>query len=205
MRNCSVVADSLQPHGLWPTRLFCRWNFSGMNTGVGCHFLLQFISSVYAYFQAIAWFQLLSSCSFILIKITLTKPTTFKTLVCIKKKKTSIVNDFKTMCVWFFFFFLIHNALWVIHRKTFARKGVKMEMKESRSYIKWHIRRCRYGLALKSIAGKQSSLPDVTKAYLWFARSGRIYSQVGKFHRRVFVLFFKMITEEHLGLPIILG
>ena len=38
---CSVVSDSLQPHGLQPARLLCLRNFSGKNTGVGCHFLLQ--------------------------------------------------------------------------------------------------------------------------------------------------------------------
>ena len=38
---CSVMPDSLQHHGLWPTRLFCPWNSPGDNTGVGCHFLLQ--------------------------------------------------------------------------------------------------------------------------------------------------------------------
>ena len=37
----SVVYDSLQPHGLQPTRLLCPRNFPGKNTGVGCHFLLQ--------------------------------------------------------------------------------------------------------------------------------------------------------------------
>ena len=31
----------LWPHGLSPTRLLCPWDFSGKNTGVGCHFLLQ--------------------------------------------------------------------------------------------------------------------------------------------------------------------
>jgi len=41
MHVCSVVSDSLQPHGLQPTRLLCPWNFPGKNTGVGCHFLLQ--------------------------------------------------------------------------------------------------------------------------------------------------------------------
>ena len=35
------MSDSLQPHGLWPTRLFCPWDFPGKNTGVGCHFLLK--------------------------------------------------------------------------------------------------------------------------------------------------------------------
>ena len=36
-----AVSDSVQPHGLWPTRLPCPWNFSDKNTGVGCHALLQ--------------------------------------------------------------------------------------------------------------------------------------------------------------------
>ena len=36
----SVVSNSLRPHGLYPTRLLCPWNFSGKNTGVGCHSLL---------------------------------------------------------------------------------------------------------------------------------------------------------------------
>ena len=35
------VSDSLWPHGQQPTRLLCPWNFSGKNTGVGCHFLLR--------------------------------------------------------------------------------------------------------------------------------------------------------------------
>ena len=36
----SVVSDSLQPHGLYPTRLLHPWNFLGKSTGAGCHFLL---------------------------------------------------------------------------------------------------------------------------------------------------------------------
>ena len=35
------MSDSLQSHGLWPTRLLCRWNSPSKNTGVGCHSLLQ--------------------------------------------------------------------------------------------------------------------------------------------------------------------
>ena len=38
---CSVMSGSLQPHALWPTRLFYPWDFPGKNTGVDCHFLLQ--------------------------------------------------------------------------------------------------------------------------------------------------------------------
>ena len=39
--SCSVMPDSLRPHGLQPTRLLCPWDFPGKDTGVGCHFLLQ--------------------------------------------------------------------------------------------------------------------------------------------------------------------
>ena len=38
---CSIVSDSWWHFGLQPTRLLCPWYFSGKNTGVGCHFLLQ--------------------------------------------------------------------------------------------------------------------------------------------------------------------
>ena len=38
---CSVVSDSLRPHGLCSSRLLCPWDSPGKNTGVGCHFLLQ--------------------------------------------------------------------------------------------------------------------------------------------------------------------
>ena len=41
MLSRSGVPDSLRPHGLQPARLLCLWDFSGKNTGVGCHFLLQ--------------------------------------------------------------------------------------------------------------------------------------------------------------------
>ena len=36
----STCALTLQPCGLWSTRRLFPWSFSGMNTGVGCHFLL---------------------------------------------------------------------------------------------------------------------------------------------------------------------
>ena len=35
------MSDSLQPHGLQPTRLLCPWNFAGNNIGVDCEFLHQ--------------------------------------------------------------------------------------------------------------------------------------------------------------------
>ena len=39
--SLSVMSYSFQPHGLYPTRLLCPWDFPGKNPGVGCHFLLQ--------------------------------------------------------------------------------------------------------------------------------------------------------------------
>ena len=35
------MSSSLQPHGLQPARLLCKWDFPGKSTGVGCHFHLQ--------------------------------------------------------------------------------------------------------------------------------------------------------------------
>ena len=42
--SCCLVTNSLQPHGLLPTRLLCPHDFPDKNTGVGCRFLLQVIS-----------------------------------------------------------------------------------------------------------------------------------------------------------------
>ena len=35
------MSNSLQPHGLQPTRLLCPWNSPGKNTGVGSHSFLK--------------------------------------------------------------------------------------------------------------------------------------------------------------------
>ena len=35
VRVCSVMSDSLKPHGRQPTRLLCPWKFPGKRTGVG--------------------------------------------------------------------------------------------------------------------------------------------------------------------------
>ena len=37
----SVMSNTLWPHGLYPTRLLCPWDFPGKNTGVDYHFFLQ--------------------------------------------------------------------------------------------------------------------------------------------------------------------
>ena len=39
----SVVSDSVWPHRRQPTRLPHPWDSPGKNTGVGCHFLLQYM------------------------------------------------------------------------------------------------------------------------------------------------------------------
>ena len=39
--SCSVVSNSSQPHGQYPTTLLCPWDFPGKSTGVGYHILLQ--------------------------------------------------------------------------------------------------------------------------------------------------------------------
>ena len=38
--SCSVLSNSLQPHGLQPTRLLQPWDFPSKSTGAGCHCLL---------------------------------------------------------------------------------------------------------------------------------------------------------------------
>ena len=38
---CSVVSNSLRPHGLQPSRLLCPWDSPGKNTGEGWYFFLQ--------------------------------------------------------------------------------------------------------------------------------------------------------------------
>ena len=39
----SVMSDSVRPHRRQPTRLPHPWDSPGKNTGVGCHFLLQYM------------------------------------------------------------------------------------------------------------------------------------------------------------------
>ena len=41
MLSHSVMSNSLQPSGLQSTMILCPWDFSGKNSGVGCHFLFQ--------------------------------------------------------------------------------------------------------------------------------------------------------------------
>ena len=42
---CSVMSNSLRPHGLQPARFLCSWDFPGKNTGMDCHYLLHGNSS----------------------------------------------------------------------------------------------------------------------------------------------------------------
>ena len=41
LHTYSVVSNSFRPQGPLSTRLLYSWDFSGKNTGAGCHFLLQ--------------------------------------------------------------------------------------------------------------------------------------------------------------------
>ena len=34
--TCSVMSNSLWPHGLYPAKLLCPWGFPGKSTGLGC-------------------------------------------------------------------------------------------------------------------------------------------------------------------------
>ena len=61
---CSVGSDSLQPHGLQPSRLLCPWDFPSKNTGAGCHFHLQGI------FQTHGWNLCLLLCRWILYPLS---------------------------------------------------------------------------------------------------------------------------------------
>ena len=44
--SCLITKSCLtqQPHGLWPARLLCPWDFPGKNTAVGCCFLLHILT-----------------------------------------------------------------------------------------------------------------------------------------------------------------
>ena len=39
-QEAAIHTDSLQPHGLQPTRLLCPWDSPGKNIGGACHVLL---------------------------------------------------------------------------------------------------------------------------------------------------------------------
>ena len=56
----SVMSNSLWPHGPWPTRLLRPWDSPGKNTGVGCHFLLQWW--LWNSDIPIPWIWLISAC-----------------------------------------------------------------------------------------------------------------------------------------------
>ena len=43
----SVVSDPVRPYRRQPTRLPSPWDSPGKNTGVGCHFLLQYVIKLF--------------------------------------------------------------------------------------------------------------------------------------------------------------
>ena len=73
----SVVSDSLQPHGLQPTRLLHPWDFPGKSTGVGCCCLLPVLhatcglsANTASYFFNSPWIFLIISSNSTLIEIS---------------------------------------------------------------------------------------------------------------------------------------
>ena len=55
-----VVSDSVQPHGQQPTKLLCPQDSLGKNTGVGCHFLPEEISSLFHSIVSLYFFALIT-------------------------------------------------------------------------------------------------------------------------------------------------
>ena len=47
------MSDSVRPHRQQPTRLPRPWDSPGKNTGVGCHFVLQWNTATMEYYSAI--------------------------------------------------------------------------------------------------------------------------------------------------------
>ena len=56
--SCSVVSDSLWPHGLQPTRLLRPWDFPGKGTRVGYHCLLLKKSTTYYNNTLLFWHRI---------------------------------------------------------------------------------------------------------------------------------------------------
>ena len=70
--SCSIVSNSLQPHGLCkPTRLLCAWDFPSKSTGMGCQCLLQDVKHskiIYSIPVSLFYFPLLLCSRFFLPK-----------------------------------------------------------------------------------------------------------------------------------------
>ena len=58
----ACVCDSLQPHGLWPTRRLCPRESPGKNTGVGCHALFHGIFPTQGS-NCVSWVSCFSKCT----------------------------------------------------------------------------------------------------------------------------------------------
>ena len=58
--SCTVMSNSLQPHGLYLTRLLCLWVSPGKNSGVGSYFLLQGIFPAQGSNPSLPYWQVIS-------------------------------------------------------------------------------------------------------------------------------------------------
>ena len=76
----SVVSNSLQPCGLWSTRLLCHWGFPGKNTGVYSPILvaIPFQRTIFPagkVWQPLVCFLFLESVSVLFVHLFLALPT----------------------------------------------------------------------------------------------------------------------------------
>ena len=118
--SCSVVSDSLRPHGLQPTRLLHPWDFPGKNTGVGCHFLLQEIFLIQGLNPG------LLHCRQMLYHLSRQRSTITreKTILDFKIIKFKILSQYMVLLV----YLNIHNSFTAFH---------KLLLPSLRSEVKW--------------------------------------------------------------------
>ena len=115
----SVVSDSLQPHGLSPSRLLCPWDFPGKSTGVGCHFLLQGIFLI----------QGLKPCLLYLLHCRRILHSLSRHFACIQ---ISSSHQYTSHCIRPHFNDLVHATPWTVSHQA----PLSMEILQSR-ILEW--------------------------------------------------------------------
>ena len=98
--------NSLQPHGLSPTRLLCPWDSPGKNTGVGSHALFQYAPIAFCIFLSkslpvhIYMLLLLNHCSHVRLREThRQQPTRFPCPWDSPGKNTGVGCHFLLQCM----------------------------------------------------------------------------------------------------------
>ena len=113
------MSDSLRPGGLWPTRLLCRWDSPGKNTGVGYNFLLHGIFLTHGSNPRLLHLLHWQACSLPLYR-HLGSPSTLRTnhLYCFSCVSFQIfLYQSINSCRDFFLFyrFIVFFIVWVYH------------------------------------------------------------------------------------------